>query len=288
MTSIRVLIVMSSHELPESLLTPRERAQLARARTPGRRREWLVSRRALRLGLTCAGMSTDTSTYRFPHPRISLSHTENIAAAAIALDAPVHMRGVGVDIEQPRTIDARAARLFLTPAELAMDPDPRWHLRLWTVKEAIFKSDPANADRLLLDYALDDCAPLAGTARRRPAPHRRFCYRSDLVRGAHLSVGVALAGGPQPRRSPVPLSPPTFDIVADRIYQVLSVPPGTLSPETRIENLAADSFQLVEMVIDVQEEFDVVFTRSQLTEVATVGDLVDLLRTVSGEGADAH
>lgn len=80
----------------------------------------------------------------------------------------------------------------------------------------------------------------------------------------------------------------SYDAVAERIYQILSVPAGTLTPETRISELVADSFQLVEMVIDVQEEFDVVFTRSQLTEVGTVHDLVELLRAESGAVADAE
>lgn len=77
---------------------------------------------------------------------------------------------------------------------------------------------------------------------------------------------------------PVPAPVITFDAVASRIASVLHVQASTLTPQTTIKDLAADSFMLVEMVIDLQEEFDAVFTQASLRKVANLGELVCLLR----------
>jgi acyl carrier protein len=70
----------------------------------------------------------------------------------------------------------------------------------------------------------------------------------------------------------------TYDAVAGRVAEVLHVPAGTLTPETTLKELAADSFMLVEMIVDLQEEFDAVFTQARLREVENLGDLVALLQ----------
>ena len=71
--------------------------------------------------------------------------------------------------------------------------------------------------------------------------------------------------------------PITFECVAERISQTLNVPTAMLTPETTLRDLATDSFLLVEMAVDLQEEFDVIFTQADLREVANLGQLVDLL-----------
>jgi acyl carrier protein len=74
----------------------------------------------------------------------------------------------------------------------------------------------------------------------------------------------------------------TFDAVASRIAEVLHVPASTLTPQTTIKDLAADSFMLVEMIIDLQEEFDAVFTQARLRAVGNLDQLVELLRDTAG------
>ena len=71
--------------------------------------------------------------------------------------------------------------------------------------------------------------------------------------------------------------PVTFERVVERISQTLNVPATMLTPETTLRELAADSFLLVEMAVDLQEEFDARFTQAELREVANLGQLVDLL-----------
>jgi acyl carrier protein len=69
----------------------------------------------------------------------------------------------------------------------------------------------------------------------------------------------------------------TFDLVADRVGTLLSLPADKLTPETALQDLALDSFRMVEMVVDLQEEFDSIFTQDQLQQVHTLGDLFKLL-----------
>jgi acyl carrier protein len=70
----------------------------------------------------------------------------------------------------------------------------------------------------------------------------------------------------------------TFDAVAARLNAVLSVPADSLTPRTFLADVAADSLELIEIVIDLQEEFRVNLTQADLRPVLTLGDLVALLR----------
>jgi acyl carrier protein len=188
--------------------------------------------------------------WRFPHPRASVTHTERAGAAAVLVSGPAS--GVGVDLEHDRPVSPAMTRFYLRDDEPPGDP-----LRLWTVKEAMFKADPGNATRLLRDYRVSDPA---------------YQHTSVRYRGGWLSVAA------RTRRGSVPTSVITFDAVADRIASVLRVPVTMLTPQTTMKDLAADSFMLVEMVVDLQEEFDAMFTQARLREVANLGDLVALLQ----------
>ena len=78
--------------------------------------------------------------------------------------------------------------------------------------------------------------------------------------------------------------PIAFDHVAERISATLNIPAAKLTPQTTLRELAADSFLLVEMAVDLQEEFDALFTQSALREVATLGQLVQLLEAARPPG----
>jgi acyl carrier protein len=71
----------------------------------------------------------------------------------------------------------------------------------------------------------------------------------------------------------------TFELVAERISITSDVPVESLRPDTTLNDLALDSFLLVEMVVDLQEEFDAIFSQEALQRVVTIADLVDLLNT---------
>lgn len=141
-----------------------------------RRRDWLLGRAALK-----ASGIDDTSTVAFPNRCLSLTHSAGVAVAA---RCDGDQAGVGVDLEG-RAVDPRTARFFLRPGE---------HgdlLRLWTVKEALFKATPANAGAVLVDYALDNCEAISGTAHDRQG--RTFEYLSRRRPEGWLTIAVCCA-----------------------------------------------------------------------------------------------
>ena len=171
-------------------LFPGERA--AWRRLPGGRRatDWLLGRAALRLVMDGA----DTSAVAFPHPRLSLTHAAGVAVAAACDAGPA---GLGVDFEGHRPTDPGAARFFLQGPERATAGEDEDLLRLWTVKEALFKATPDNAGGLLLDYRLSHPAAAVGTAV--DARGHAFRYVSGYLAGrGPLAVAVCLgsAGAP--------------------------------------------------------------------------------------------
>jgi phosphopantetheinyl transferase len=188
--SIPVVVCVEVQPLPENRLTSGETADFAKLTAPARRESWLCGRAALKRLGAAIGQGDDTSVFKFPHPKMSLTHSESWAVA-IGSSSP-KLDGIGVDLEvkipKPET-----ARRFLNPSELVwlrrMDETdhPRLLHRLWTVKEALFKADPGNAGRTLRDYALADPGFVAGRARR---AERLFHYASFEVPRGFLSVAV--------------------------------------------------------------------------------------------------
>jgi acyl carrier protein len=268
MTAVRVLLASTEHG-------------------PARAEERAASRRALRLLTTALGQD-GTST--------SLSHAEGISVAAAVIASP---SSIGVDLEENRTADPRTGRFFLRDHELAWlaaaSPRNDEHMRLWTVKEALFKADPGNAGTVLRSYALADPGARAGYARRGPGV--RFGYGSARLGERHLSVAVCLTGSPiteapeahrgvpggrppglTTERSAMTSTTLTAEAVLERIAGLLTIPVAEVTPQTPIRNLVRESFMLVELVIDLQEEYGVYFTQGELREIETIGQLIDLLQ----------
>ncbi len=75
------------------------------------------------------------------------------------------------------------------------------------------------------------------------------------------------------------MSVPTAEEVVARIAEVLGVPEGRVRPEVSLSELVAESYPLVEMAIELQDDYDVIFTQADLSAVSTVGDLVELVRS---------
>lgn len=185
-----------------------------------RHRQYRDGRLALGTVLTELGVTDDPLTVSMPHPRLSLSHSGDIAVA-IGLRCAATAVGVGVDVEECRPIDVRSARFFLDDEE--QDSWPEWAAqaapgtdrnadrsadqsalqRLWTIKEAVFKSDLDNARRQLRDYRIDYCQP---EPRHRFGPSRStggdpwvgeahcgpatFQFRSVVVDGLILTIAL--------------------------------------------------------------------------------------------------
>jgi phosphopantetheinyl transferase len=136
-----------------------------------RAKSWLLGRAALK-SLRCeVDGSTDIDALHFPNARFSLSHSADVALA-VAEPSGI-LTGIGVDLEVNTRMQPAAARFFLTDGEqewLRSQASERWPhhlLRLWCIKEAVFKADPANSGKLLVDHELTKPALARGEARTR-------------------------------------------------------------------------------------------------------------------------
>jgi 4'-phosphopantetheinyl transferase EntD len=161
-----------------------------------RARDRRRGRAALARVLAQLGRAERADAVCFPHPELSLSHSGDWAIAA-GCDAA---GGLGIDLEFARPMDPRAARFFLVGHELHyVDALPRDRqgaelLRLWTVKEAVFKASAGNAGRLLADFALDDPAARAGSARRHDGSTFTARYGSIDLGEGWLALALATTG----------------------------------------------------------------------------------------------
>ena len=64
--------------------------------------------------------------------------------------------------------------------------------------------------------------------------------------------------------------------VKEKLAAFLKQPAAKLSDDILLSDLVAESFALVEMVIELQEEFGVRFVQDDLKNVKTLGDLTAL------------
>jgi 4'-phosphopantetheinyl transferase EntD len=188
-----VKVAAARDPLPAAALTARESDRLLQFELASRRAEWLTGRAALKRLLAALGEDEDTSKIDFPCARISLTHSDDCALAMVSL-AP--SRGIGVDLERYRAVHPGVARFFLNDkercwwSELDESERSRELLRLWTVKEALFKSHPHNRDTMLADYAVENPAQHTGRARLGGASAGTLRYTSLIFPDAMLSAAV--------------------------------------------------------------------------------------------------
>lgn len=121
----------------------------------------------------------------------SLSHSGTIAVA-VATSAKV--AGIGVDFELDRPMKEHAGRFFLTKDErrwVRQQPTPKRAaalLRLWTIKEALYKANPENFRTSLVDHRLRTPGRWTGTANVLGRTQR---YASLRFRGGFITVAVS-------------------------------------------------------------------------------------------------
>ena len=73
--------------------------------------------------------------------------------------------------------------------------------------------------------------------------------------------------------------------VKHRIAETLQLPLAKLGDERLLTDVVAESFAMVEMVIDLQEEFGVRLEQAELKKLKTVADLVTLVAAKSRSAA---
>jgi len=183
---VPMLFATADQPLPMESLTAGELVVWQSLGSDAARRNWLIGRSALK-----ALVEQDTSELVFPHPALSLTHAGGMA---VAVRSAAKLSGIGVDFEQWRAqVHPRFAEFFLRPSEHAAAKNVRAIVRLWTIKEALFKALPDNDGCVLLDFELADPASDCGTASG-PGGRTLHYVSADVGLGA-VSVAVTPMGG---------------------------------------------------------------------------------------------
>ena len=66
------------------------------------------------------------------------------------------------------------------------------------------------------------------------------------------------------------------EIIRNRVSEILSLPLERIDEQARLAELVPSSFLLVELIIDLQEEFGIRFGQAEMQNVTNVGQLLDL------------
>ncbi len=76
---------------------------------------------------------------------------------------------------------------------------------------------------------------------------------------------------------------PSADQVRLAMATALGVSEKRMPADADLAELVSDSYRLVEMAIELQDDFDVILSQADLNGVTTVGDLVEVIRTRSAQ-----
>ncbi len=175
--SIEIILSFSSQS--PSYLSSEEQKKRDQLSGFPRYNSWLYGRSALKNLLSNLNLNIDTSRLTFPNSRFSLSHCANLAVAAGLLTKQKSIDGVGVDMELNRSVTDMHTKFYLSQKERqsALDNDDR--VKLWTIKEALFKADPDNRYTVLGDYEIEDPSLFQGKAKNNRG--RSFYYSCEKL-----------------------------------------------------------------------------------------------------------
>ena len=74
----------------------------------------------------------------------------------------------------------------------------------------------------------------------------------------------------------------SVDDIRRTMAQVLELPEERVQPDAVLTDLVSDSFLLVEMAIELQEHYDVMFGQDDMRDLRTVADLAGLVHSRLG------
>jgi 4'-phosphopantetheinyl transferase EntD len=191
--SVKIALVQNE-DLKANFLLEKEKQRLKKMKSPKRKMEWLLGRKALKKVLHVLKKDCDTSALSFPNPFCSLTHSQN-TAIAIGVSRK-KIKGIGIDLEFNRFLSIKTARFFLAPQEKIWVEKVRENenhlLRLWCIKEAIYKSDPQNKKRRLSSYELENPSQEKGRAFLRKRSTAYFYYVAIALPKGWLALAYAL------------------------------------------------------------------------------------------------
>ena len=71
-----------------------------------------------------------------------------------------------------------------------------------------------------------------------------------------------------------------FETIKNMIADQLKVDPSEIKPESRlIEDLRADSANIMVMIMDLEDQFGITVEDDQIMKMKTVGDVVDYIES---------
>ena len=69
-----------------------------------------------------------------------------------------------------------------------------------------------------------------------------------------------------------------FEKVRDLVAEQLGISPETIKPESNIlEDLGADSLDVIEMLMTLEEEYGITIPDEQISQVKTIKQIVELI-----------
>ena len=148
----------------DNYLSPSEIKECKYAENSSRYFDWIQGRSALKKVFVYLNKSIDVAKISFHDQCFSISHTKDCAVAIGVLDSVESSNGVGIDLELSRKVDAKHTRYYLSKYESDLVNSNDDLLRLWTVKEALFKADPSNDGGVLKNYNVKNPKTLKGEA----------------------------------------------------------------------------------------------------------------------------
>ena len=72
-----------------------------------------------------------------------------------------------------------------------------------------------------------------------------------------------------------------YDKLREILAGQLEIDPNDITPETNIiDDLGADSLDVVELITTMEDEFDIIVTDERIRELFTVGDIAKFLEEI--------
>lgn len=75
------------------------------------------------------------------------------------------------------------------------------------------------------------------------------------------------------------MTAPTTEEIMGRIAATLGAEGSCVRPDVALADLVSESYRLVELAIELQDDYDVIFTQADLSAISTVADLAELVRS---------
>ena len=169
-------LIIAFSDKNEGCLTSSELNDCKYTKNSPRYFDWIGGRSALKMIITYLNKNLDVTKISFPHPFLSLSHAKGCAVAIGVSNKTNSVKGIGIDLELDRKVSTKHMKFYLNDFESDLKINNDHMLRLWTVKEALFKADPNNDGNVLKDYIVKNSKTLSGKATNKKG--HSFYYKS--------------------------------------------------------------------------------------------------------------